>query len=123
MVVAPAVGAVITFLIALLVGGLAIYLSALFIVGVSDYSHAVFTALIGAFAWAITAWLVPAGIPLIGTLLPLVVWVGVINWRYPGGWVKAALVGLGAWIAALLILMVANSVFQLGIGAFGIPGV
>jgi hypothetical protein len=118
MVVQPAVSAVITFVIALLVGGLAIYVSALFVVGVNDYSHAVVTAMIGAVAWAVTAW-----IPLIGPILALVVWVWVINWRYPGGWVKAGLIGIGAWIAALAILMAVNTVFRFGIGAFGVPGV
>lgn len=75
-------------------------------------------ALLGAIGWALTAW-----IPLIGPLIALVVWVGVINWRYPGGWVKAALVRAVAWISALVILLIVNSVFRFGIGAFGIPGV
>ncbi len=111
-------GSLVAFVIALLVGGLAIYLSARFVVDVDDYSHAVFTAFVGAVGWALTAW-----IPLIGPVIALVVWVGVINWRYPGGWTKAASIGLGAWVSALLILFVVNSVLGIGIGAFGIPGV
>jgi hypothetical protein len=51
-----------------------------------------------------------------------VVWIGVINWRYPGGWIKAATIGLGAWLSALVILLVLNSALGLGIGAFGVPG-
>lgn len=114
----PFVGSIVAFVIALLVGGLAIYLSARVVADVDDYSHAVVTAVIGAVAWALTAW-----IPIIGPIIALVVWVGVINWRYPGGWTKAAIIGVGAWLAALVILLVVNSVFRLGIGAFGIPGV
>ena len=114
----PFIGSIVAFVVALLVGGLAIYLSARFIVNVDDYSHAVVTAVLGAIGWALTAW-----IPLIGPLIALVVWVGVINWRYPGGWVKAAIIGGGAWIAALVVLFVVNSVFGLGVGAFGVPGV
>ena len=112
------VASLIAFIVALLVGGLAIYISARVIVGVEDYSHAVITAFIGAIAWALTAW-----IPLIGPLIALIVWIAVINWRYPGDWIKAILIGLVAWISALLILFVLNQVLGLGIGAFGIPGV
>jgi len=114
----PFLGSIVAFVVALLVGGLAIYLSARFVVDVNDYGHAVVTALLGALGWALTSW-----IPLVGPLIALVVWVGVINWRYPGGWVKAAIIGGGAWIAALLVLFVVNAVFGLGVGAFGVPGV
>ena len=111
------VGSLVAFLIALLIGGLAIYVSARIVVDVDDYGHAVVTALVGALAWALTAW-----IPIIGPLIALIVWIGVINWRYPGGWGKAAVIGLGAWLSALVILLVVNVVLGLGIGAFGVPG-
>ena len=117
MVDAGIIGSLVAFVIALLIGGLAIYISARVVAGVDDYSHAVITALIGAIAWALTAW-----IPLIGPVIALVVWVGVINWRYPGGWGKAIVIGLAAWISALVILFVVNAVLGLGIGAFGVPG-
>lgn len=116
--VVPFIGSVITFVIALLIGGLAIYISARLVVNVDNYRHAIVTAFLGAVGWALTAW-----IPVIGTIIALVVWIGVINWLYPGGWTKAAIIGVGAWISALVILLVVNSVFGLGIGAFGIPGV
>ena len=111
-------GSIVAFVVALLVGGLAIYLSASLVADVTDYSRAVITALLGAVGWALTAW-----VPLVGPLIALVVWVGVINWRYPGGWVNAAVIGFIAWFSALVILLVLNGVFRLGIGAFGIPGV
>lgn len=113
----PIVGSIVAFVIALLLGGLAIYLSARILVDVDDYSYAIFTALFGAIAWALTAW-----IPLFGPLVALFVWVAVINWRYPGGWRKAALIGFVAWVFALVILSVVNASFGLGVGAFGIPG-
>jgi hypothetical protein len=116
--VVPVVGGLVSFLVALLIGGLAIYISARVVVDVDDYSHAVITAVLGAVGWALTSW-----IPLVGPVIALVVWVGVIKWRYPGGWVKAAIIGVGAWLSALLILVVLNSVLGLGIGAFGVPGV
>ncbi|QHS17495.1 hypothetical protein GWK26_10250 [haloarchaeon 3A1-DGR] len=110
-------GSIVSFVVALLVGGLAIYVGARVIADVDDYSHAVITALIGAVAWALVSW-----VPLVGPLIALVVWVGVINWRYPGGWGQAAIIGLVAWIAALVILIVLNGLLSLGIGAFGVPG-
>jgi hypothetical protein len=109
-------GSLVAFLVALLVGGLAIYISASIVVGSDDYGHAVITALLGAIGWALTAW-----IPLVGLLVALVVWIGVINWRYPGGWGNAALIGLVAWLAALVILYVLNVVLGLEIAAFGVP--
>jgi hypothetical protein len=114
----PFVGSIVAFLVALLVGGLAIYISARVIADVDDYSHAVITALLGAVAWALTSW-----IPLIGPILALVAWVWVIKWRYPGGWVDAAIIGAVAWVSALVILYVLNTVLDLGVGAFGVPGV
>ena len=114
----PFISSIVAFVIALLAGGLAIYISASLVTGVSDYRHAVVTALVGAIGWALFSW-----IPLVGSLLALVVWVGIINWRYPGGWKNAALIGVVAWLSALVILALVNSVFRLGIGAFGVPGV
>jgi hypothetical protein len=110
-------GGLISFVIALLIGGLAIYISARIVVDIDDYSRAVITAVLGAIGWALTSW-----IPLFGPVIALIVWVGVIKWRYPGGWVKAAIIGVGAWLSALLILLVVNSVLGLGLGAFGVPG-
>ena len=114
----PIVGSLVAFVVALLVGGAAIYISASVVVDVEDYSHAIVTALAGAIAWALTAW-----IPLFGPLVALIAWIWVINWRYPGGWVAAAGIGVVAWIAALGILFVLNSILGLGINAFGVPGV
>lgn len=114
----PFVGSIVAFLVALLVGGLAIYISARVVADVDDYSHAVITALLGAIAWALTSW-----IPLIGPIIALIAWVWVIKWRYPGGWVDAAIIGVVAWVSALVILYVLNAVLDLGVGAFGVPGV
>jgi hypothetical protein len=111
------VGSIVAFVVALLVGGLAIYLSANILMDVQDYSHAVITAFIGAVAWALAAW-----IPLVGPVIALIVWIGVINWRYPGGWINAVIIGVVAWLAALALLFVLNTVLGLGVAAFGVPG-
>ena len=113
----PIVGSLVAFVIALLVGGLAIYLSARFVIDVDDYSRAVVTAFLGAVGWAVTSW-----IPLIGPVIALVVWVGIINWRYPGGWIDALLIALLALVASLVVLYL---LALIGIGDFeaiGVPG-
>ncbi|MFW6458389.1 MAG: hypothetical protein ACOCY6_03125 [Halodesulfurarchaeum sp.] len=112
------VGTVVSFVVALLVGGLGIHLGAAAVGKAEDYEHAIVTALLGALAWVLTGW-----IPLFGPIIALIAWIGVINWRYRGGWVDAAIIGFLAWLAATVVLWIVNSIFRLGIGAFGIPGV
>ena len=113
----PFVGSVVAFVVALLVGGFAIHLSARVVADIDDYGRAVVTAVLGALGWSVTAW-----IPLIGPIVALIVWTGVLKWRYPGGWGTAAVMGLVAWVAALLVLFVVNAVLGVGVGAFGVPG-
>ncbi|UTF54274.1 hypothetical protein [Natronosalvus rutilus] len=113
---APLIGALVAFIVALLVGGLAIYLAAGVVVDAHSYEHAIVTAIVGAIGWALTSW-----IPLLGPIIALIVWIGVINWRYPGGWVTAAAIGVIAWLSALVILFVLNAILGLGVGAFGVP--
>lgn len=99
-----------------MIGGLAIYLSARIVANVDDYRHAVFTALLGAIAWTVSAW-----IPLFGTLIAPVGWIGVITCRYPGGWLNAGKIGVGSRLSRPAIPIL-NSVFGLEIDAVGIPG-
>ncbi|MFC7167570.1 hypothetical protein [Halospeciosus flavus] len=87
------------FAVGLLVGGAAISVGANRLARPLGYDHAVLTALLGAAAWALLA-----PVPLIGTVLALAAWVGVIRWRYPVGWARAAGIGLLAWAAATLAL-------------------
>lgn len=112
------IGSIVAFIVAVLVGGAAIYTGARVITGEKNYGHAVITAVIGAIAWALTAW-----IPLIGLFVALFVWIGVINWRYKGGWFTAAQIGVIAWLGALVILFLVNAVLPVNVGAFGIPGI
>lgn len=110
-------GSVVSFVVALLVGGLAIYVAGRVVAGVDDYSHAVVTALVGALAWTLGSL-----VPLFGVLVALLAWVWVIKWRYPGGWTNAAIIGFVAWVAATLIIYALDAAFELGVGAFGVPG-
>lgn len=115
----------IALVVSLLVGGLAIHLGATFALKSRNYTHAVVTALLGAVAWWLVGVLlgevaVDFGGP-ISSVIGMLVWIGVIRWRYEAGWLRAALIGLFAWIAALVVLTVLGAVGVRGIEAFGIP--
>lgn len=112
----------IVFAVSLLVGGLAIHLAARYVTyrrqpGGLTFEHAVVTALLGAVVWAVLEW-----IPLLGSLLALVGWIAVIRYRYPGGWMKAALTGAGAWAAAVVTLAALELLGVGAVSALGIPG-
>lgn len=112
-------GRLVTFAASLLVGAAAIHVgaTAVGVAGARGYGHAVLTALFGALVWGLLD-----GIPLLGGLLALVAWVGVVRWRYSGGWLRSAVVGVAAWIAAVVVLA-ALELFGIGaVSALGVPG-
>ncbi|WP_306054075.1 hypothetical protein [Natronococcus wangiae] len=113
---------IVVFLVSLLIGALGIYVGARIIVGARDYDHAIVTALIGAIVWAVVGFLV-GWIPLLGPLLALLAYVAVINFRYPGEWTAAAMIGLVAWVTVLIVLYVLAAIGITGFEAVGVPGV
>lgn len=117
-------GGLLVLLVSLLVGGLAIHVGAIVALKSRDYTHAVVTAALGSLAW----WLLDLALSEVGfgsgslaSLLGLVVWIGVLKWRYRTNWPRAAVIGIGAWIAALVALAVLASLGVTGVGAYGIP--
>jgi len=116
---------VLVFAVSLLVGGAAIAVGAKFVLKSKNYGYAVLTALLGALAWgAVDIVFGRLGVsgPL-SSVVGLLVWIWVIRWRYGIGWVRGSLLGLFAWLAALVILALLAA---LGIGAldaYGVPGV
>ena len=116
------VSAVFVFLVSLLVGAGAIHLAARLLVDRdTQFRQAVGTALVGAVVYTLLGLFLP-WIPLLGPLLMLLAWVGVINWLYPGGWVTAFGIGLLAWVLALLILFALSVIGIVTPEALGIPG-
>ncbi|TYL38357.1 hypothetical protein CV102_11115 [Natronococcus pandeyae] len=118
MVLASAV----VFLVSLLIGALGIYVGARVIVGGGDYDHAIVTALIGAIVWAVVGFTV-GWIPLLGPLLALIAYIAVINFRYPGEWTAAAMIGILAWVTVLIVLYALAALGITGFEAVGVPGV
>ena len=109
------------FVVNLVIGTFGIYAGARLVADVDDWSRALVTAVLGAVAWGVTASLV-GWIPVLGPLVALVVWVAVISWRYPGGFVRAAGIGFVAWLVVLVVLSILGRVFG-SVDALGIPGV
>ena len=112
------------FAVSLLIGGFAIHIGAKFAFASRNYSHSVVTALLGAVAWAV----VDIGLSRVGisglfaSVVGLLVWIYVVRFRYEVGWIRAGIVGVGAWLSALFVLA---ALAALGIGnleAFGVPG-
>ncbi len=111
------VDSIVVFVVSLLIGALGIYVGARVVTDYEDYTYAILTALIGAVIWALLSW-----IPFLGALLALVAYVGVINWRYPGGWVDAIVISLIAWVSALVVLYLLAFVGLTTFEAVGVPG-
>jgi hypothetical protein len=123
---ATTVSTVIVFVVSLLVGGAAIHLGATFALKGKDYTYAIVTALLGSLAWTgveVGLSLVDVSLGSLASVLALVVWVGVVKWRYSAGWLRAGLIGVFAWIAALLVLSVLSALGVTAVDAYGVPGV
>ena len=114
-------GSLVVLLVSLVIGTIAIYAGARLIIDAdTGIGRAAVTALLGALAWALVSFFV-GWIPLLGPLLTLVAWIGVINWQYPGSWTTAAGIGLIAWLVSLAVLVVLSSFGIVGFEALGVP--
>lgn len=114
--------AIFVFLISLLVGTAAIHLGAQLLVDRdTGFRRAAITAVVGAVVYTLVGFFF-GWIPLLGPLLMLLVWVGVINVMYPGGWVTAAGIGFVAWIVAVLLLFALAQLQIVTPDAIGVPG-
>ncbi len=112
---------IIVLLVNLIIGTIAIYAGARLVIDAdTGVGRAAVTALLGALAWALVSFFF-GWIPLLGPLLTLVAWIGIINWQYPGSWGSAAGIGLIAWLVAVATLVVLSSVGIVGFEALGVP--
>jgi len=108
--------------VSLLVGALAIHIGAKLVLQKDPaFGNAVIAAAVGALVYALFSFI--SAIPAIGPVLLLLLWIGVVNWRYPGGWLRAAGIGFAAWLAAIVLLWILSLANLLEVSALGIPGV
>ncbi|MFC6826535.1 hypothetical protein [Halopelagius fulvigenes] len=117
------VASALIWFVGLLVGAVGIAAGAKLLVDRdTGFRRAILTALVGATVWALVSYFL-GGIPLVGPILMLIIWVGVINWIYPGGWGIAAGIGLIAWLVAVGILFALGTLGIVTPDALGIPGI
>ena len=114
------IDSIIIFLVSLGIGALGIHIGSEVILEDTDFGKAVMAALIGAIVWAIVSFFI-GGIPLLGPILTLVAWIGVINYFYRGGWMNAAAIGLLAWVTVSVILYLLAALDITTIEALGVP--
>lgn len=105
-----------TFVVSLLVGGLALAVGQRLVVGEADLTVATLTAAIGAVAWAVVD-----GVPLLGPLLALGLWLVIIKWQFDAGWFGSAVIGGVAWITAVVAVAVGSMLGLPVEEAIGIP--
>lgn len=115
---------VIVLLVSILIGALALHVASTLVLSSRDYEHALITAVLGGVAWALVDWVfAEAGLPgRLSSVVALIVWAFVIRWRYDVGWVRAAILGVVAWVAALVVLLLLDALGVGGLGAYGVPG-
>lgn len=116
------VDTLVVFAVSLLIGALGVFVGGRIVADYGDYTYAIITAAIGAIVWAIVAFFL-GRIPFLGPLLALVAYIGVVNYRYPGGWMNAAVISLIAWGAAVVVLYLLALVGLASFEAIGVPGV
>jgi len=118
-------GSLVVLVVGLLVGGLAVHLGSIVALKSRSYVHAVVTAGLGALTWWLLDLLLAELSVGVGSglasLLGLLVWAVVLRWRYEAGWLRAALIGALAWIAALAVLAVLQALGVSGIDPYGVP--
>ena len=113
---------VVTFFISLLTGAVGIYVGAWIVFGTWSLQTAILAALIGSAVWGIMSFFL-GWIPLFGSLITLVVWLGVINSFYPGGWYNAGQIAVFAWLISLIVVYLTRMVGLKRKNAMGVPGV
>jgi len=86
------------------------------------FVYAAITALIGAVVWGVLSFFL-SWASLVGVVVMLLAWVGVINYRYPGGWPSAAAVGGIAWAVSVVIVYLLSLMDLVAPDVLGIPGV
>lgn len=111
----------IAFLASLVAGAVGIYAGAMIVLGSADITTAILASLVGAAVWGLTSYFL-GWIPLIGSLITFIAWLGAINWFFAGGWLTAAQIAIFAWVVSLLVTYLISAAGVTETNALGVPG-
>lgn len=78
------------FVASLIVVSIATYASTAVLTNESSYVHSFVTALLTSAVWFGVTYLTGGTFVVAGPILAVVAYVRVVNWRYPGGWIRAS---------------------------------
>jgi hypothetical protein len=109
------------FILSLITGALSIYAGAYIVFGSASISTAILVALIGSAVWGVVNFFL-GWIPLLGSLITLVFWLGAVNSFYPGGWYLAGQIAVFAWLVSVIVVYVAGIAGLERGEALGVPG-
>lgn len=109
------------FLISLVAGAISIYAGAFIVLGSASFQTAILAALIGSAVWGLVSFFM-GWIPFFGSLITLLVWLGVINLLFSGGWWVAAQIAIFAWLTSLIVVYIAGAAGIRRENAMGVPG-
>ncbi|EMA37915.1 hypothetical protein [Halococcus hamelinensis] len=111
----------VVLVVATLVGGLGIYaVVRLLVDDAIEPIDGLVLALVGAAAWGAVS-LFLASTPVLGPVLALLVWVVLVEVRYPCGWPAASALGFVVWLPSVGLLYVLGTFGVVSFAAVGVP--
>lgn len=99
---------IVTFVVTWLVTALFIHFAAKIVLDRSSFGSALLTALVGSLLAVLVGGLVGG---LLGLILAIATWALVCSLFYRTGWLKAAVVGLVAWVLFALVAWLVSRLF------------
>src|SRR5512137_586246 len=79
----------------------------------AKFTDAVWIAVLGVLIGAVIGWLLPGWGAILGTLIQIVVWLGLIKHFFDCGWLKALVIAIIAGIAYLIISLILSAILVL----------
>lgn len=79
----------------------------------AKFTDAVWIAVLGVLIGAVIGWLLPGWGAILGTLIQIVVWLGLIKHFFDCGWLKALVIAIIAGIVYLIISLILSLILVL----------
>jgi heme/copper-type cytochrome/quinol oxidase subunit 2 len=109
------------FVASLIVVSIATYASTAVLTEESSYVHSFGTALLTSIVWFGVTYFTGGTFVIAGPVLAIVAYIAVVNWRYPGGWIRAGAITIVTWIGTFVILYALAALGFSSFQALGVP--